>query len=138
MKSSSTRYKEKFQALREKYDQVNTKHDEYQQDLDAANKRIKRLQAENDLLLDAMNLAVPQPTQAQYIIPQQHEPHGATPPLHSNFRSNASPHVPPSYTNGIGNGVGNINGNGVPRHRSLERDGTHTEYASHETNGSLI
>ncbi|KAG9313227.1 hypothetical protein JVU11DRAFT_6687 [Chiua virens] len=53
---SGLRYKEKFQSLREKFDQVNALHDEYQRDLDLANTRIQRLQAENDLLLDAISI----------------------------------------------------------------------------------
>ncbi|KAJ6615174.1 hypothetical protein B0H10DRAFT_2004347 [Mycena sp. CBHHK59/15] len=53
----NSRYKEKFQALREKYDRVIAKQDEYQHDLEIATEKIKKLQAENDLLLDAMNLA---------------------------------------------------------------------------------
>ncbi|KAJ7876299.1 hypothetical protein B0H13DRAFT_1004375 [Mycena leptocephala] len=53
----NSRYKEKFQALREKYDRVTAKQQEYHQDLEIATAKIKKLQAENDLLLDAMNLA---------------------------------------------------------------------------------
>ncbi|KAJ7027865.1 hypothetical protein C8F04DRAFT_71567 [Mycena alexandri] len=53
----NSRYKEKFQALREKYDRVILKQEEYHQDLELATAKIKKLQAENDLLLDAMNLA---------------------------------------------------------------------------------
>ncbi|KAJ7282038.1 hypothetical protein C8J57DRAFT_1711589 [Mycena rebaudengoi] len=56
----NSRYKEKFQALREKYDRVTAKQDEYHQDLEIANAKIKKLQAENDLLLDAMNIAATQ------------------------------------------------------------------------------
>jgi len=53
----NSRYKEKFQALREKYDRIIAKQDEYHHDLDIATAKLKKLQAENDLLLDAMNLA---------------------------------------------------------------------------------
>ncbi|KAJ6561141.1 hypothetical protein DFH09DRAFT_1364577 [Mycena vulgaris] len=53
----NSRYKEKFQALREKYDRIIAKQDEYHHDLEIATAKIKKLQAENDLLLDAMNLA---------------------------------------------------------------------------------
>ncbi|KAJ7089773.1 hypothetical protein B0H15DRAFT_839190 [Mycena belliarum] len=53
----NSRYKEKFQALREKYDRITAKQEEYHRDLEIATAKIKKLQAENDLLLDAMNLA---------------------------------------------------------------------------------
>ncbi|KIM68195.1 hypothetical protein SCLCIDRAFT_1209610 [Scleroderma citrinum Foug A] len=54
-----SRYKEKYQALREKFDQVNTEHEDWNRKLELANARIKKLQAENDLLLDAISIAVP-------------------------------------------------------------------------------
>jgi len=54
-----TRYKEKFQALRERYDRVTAAHVDYQRDLDIAAAKLKDLQAENDYLLDAINVAEP-------------------------------------------------------------------------------
>ncbi|KAG1812810.1 uncharacterized protein BJ212DRAFT_433005 [Suillus subaureus] len=53
------RFKEKFQGLRERFDQVVGLHEELERDLELANARIRKLQAENDLLLDAINLTVP-------------------------------------------------------------------------------
>ncbi|KAF8159291.1 hypothetical protein B0H34DRAFT_702912 [Crassisporium funariophilum] len=50
-------YKDKFHKTREKYDKVTATHEMYQRELDIANAKIKKLQAENDLLLDAMFLA---------------------------------------------------------------------------------
>ncbi|KAF9485508.1 hypothetical protein BDN70DRAFT_916900 [Pholiota conissans] len=50
-------YKDKFQRMREKYDKVNMSHEAHQRDLEALNAKMKKLQAENDLLLDAMYLA---------------------------------------------------------------------------------
>ncbi|KAJ8518093.1 hypothetical protein ONZ45_g4808 [Pleurotus djamor] len=49
-----TRYKEKFQAMREKYDQVVATRDRYNRELELATAKQKQLQAENDLLLDTM------------------------------------------------------------------------------------
>ncbi|KAI6023788.1 hypothetical protein BKA83DRAFT_4263906, partial [Pisolithus microcarpus] len=56
---AGSRYKEKYQALREKFDQVNARHEEYERELELANARIKKLQAENDLLLDAISITIP-------------------------------------------------------------------------------
>ncbi|KAF7977829.1 hypothetical protein HWV62_2567 [Athelia sp. TMB] len=44
----STPYKEKFLALRQKYESVNAVHEDYVRDLGVANSRMKRLQAENE------------------------------------------------------------------------------------------
>ncbi|KAH7921187.1 hypothetical protein BV22DRAFT_985505, partial [Leucogyrophana mollusca] len=49
----------RFQALRERYDQVTALHNEYERDLELANARMRKLQAENDLLLDAISITVP-------------------------------------------------------------------------------
>ncbi|EJF61667.1 hypothetical protein DICSQDRAFT_37589, partial [Dichomitus squalens LYAD-421 SS1] len=63
-----TRYKEKFQALREKYDQVTTAHTEYERALARADDKLKRLQEECNLLLDAVDIAVPaQPSLVHYL-----------------------------------------------------------------------
>ncbi|PPQ79835.1 hypothetical protein CVT25_002989 [Psilocybe cyanescens] len=47
-------YKDKFQRMREKYDKVTAAHETGQRDLELLNAKIKKLQAENELLLDAM------------------------------------------------------------------------------------
>jgi len=52
-----TSYKDKFHKTREKYDKVTAAHEMHQKNLDVANDIVRRLQAENDLLLDAMFLA---------------------------------------------------------------------------------
>ncbi|TBU22790.1 hypothetical protein BD311DRAFT_792039 [Dichomitus squalens] len=65
---TGTRYKEKFQALREKYDQVTTAHTEYERALARADDKLKRLQEECNLLLDAVDIAVPaQPSLVHYL-----------------------------------------------------------------------
>ncbi|KAG6879090.1 hypothetical protein C0992_005235 [Termitomyces sp. T32_za158] len=56
----STRYKEKFQALRERYDRVLAIRDTIEHDLDIATQKMDKIQAENDLLLDAIHTASPE------------------------------------------------------------------------------
>ncbi|KAF9814324.1 hypothetical protein IEO21_05167 [Rhodonia placenta] len=82
-------YKEKFQALRETYERVTNTKDRYERDLATANGKIKRLQAECNLLLDAVDIAAPaQATLMHYlsqdpIPPQYHSyqvPFSAEPP----------------------------------------------------------
>ncbi|PCH36457.1 hypothetical protein WOLCODRAFT_127226 [Wolfiporia cocos MD-104 SS10] len=50
-------YKEKFQALREKFEQVSATHEQYEKELAVANQKLKSLQAEINLLLDAVDIA---------------------------------------------------------------------------------
>ncbi|KAL6301731.1 hypothetical protein BKA93DRAFT_796378 [Sparassis latifolia] len=78
------RYKEKFQALREKFDQVTATHDQYQRELAIADEKVKRLQEECNLLLDAVDIAVPaQPSLLHYLsrdpIPPQYHSYTAVP-----------------------------------------------------------
>ncbi|KDQ61816.1 hypothetical protein JAAARDRAFT_190531 [Jaapia argillacea MUCL 33604] len=53
-KTRGNKYKEKFHTLREKYDQVTSMNEQLQRDLDIYNAKMKHLQAEQDLLMDAM------------------------------------------------------------------------------------
>ncbi|KAF7794977.1 hypothetical protein EIP86_006120 [Pleurotus ostreatoroseus] len=63
-----SRYKEKFQSLREKYEHVMSTHERYEKDLAVANRKLKDLQNECNLLLDAVDIAVPgQPTLQHYL-----------------------------------------------------------------------
>ncbi|KAI0748954.1 hypothetical protein C8Q74DRAFT_381994 [Fomes fomentarius] len=81
-----TRYKEKFQALREKYDQVTATHVEYEHALARADEKLKRLQEECNLLLDAVDIAVPaQPTLLHYL---------ARDPIPPNTTRTLSPSLP--------------------------------------------
>ncbi|KAI5995639.1 hypothetical protein EDD15DRAFT_613041 [Pisolithus albus] len=89
---TGSRYKEKYQALREKFDQVNARHEEYERELELANARIKKLQAENDLLLDAISITIPatpslmhltRPSPTSTTPVPQHQP-GQPPYLHMN------------------------------------------------------
>ncbi|KAH7910068.1 hypothetical protein BJ138DRAFT_1114439 [Hygrophoropsis aurantiaca] len=109
------RYKEKFQALRERYDQVTALHEEYQRDLKLANERMQKLQAENDLLLDAISIALP-----------------TTPSLRHPARpSPRQPPPPERHQNGYSSVA-----NGAGRYPPMEpRDMTPGEYIPHETNG---
>ncbi|TFL01613.1 hypothetical protein BDV98DRAFT_567244 [Pterulicium gracile] len=51
----STKYKEKFNAMKEKYERVNGIHDAHQKELDTAKEKLRLLQEENNLLLDAIH-----------------------------------------------------------------------------------
>ncbi|KAF8196876.1 hypothetical protein K438DRAFT_1967869 [Mycena galopus ATCC 62051] len=118
----NSRYKEKFQNLREKYDRVITKQREYQHDLDIATAKIKKLQAENEyeflffLLLDAMNLAAAHQPSMFGLLPSSHPPSDMAPGgPHDAFAgpsNSAAPHhaerPPPRHVNGNGssNGTG--------------------------------
>ncbi|CAA7265232.1 unnamed protein product [Cyclocybe aegerita] len=50
-------YKDKFHKMREKYDRVTLTHETHERELEMLNAKIKKMQAENDLLLDAIYLA---------------------------------------------------------------------------------
>ncbi|KAI6149656.1 hypothetical protein BKA82DRAFT_4131701 [Pisolithus tinctorius] len=96
---SGSRYKEKYQTLREKFDQVNALHEEYEKELELASARIKKLQAENDLLLDAISITIPATPSLMHLIrpsptsttplpmpshPQHQQPVGQPPHPHVN------------------------------------------------------
>ncbi|KAI0339716.1 hypothetical protein BDW22DRAFT_1361294 [Trametopsis cervina] len=67
-----TKHKEKFLAMKEKYEQVVATHEKYERELALANEKIRNLQNECNLLLDAVDIAVPgQPTLMHYL---QHDP----------------------------------------------------------------
>ncbi|KAF7782264.1 hypothetical protein Agabi119p4_1640 [Agaricus bisporus var. burnettii] len=92
----STRYKEKYQVMRDRFDKVTAARETYLRDLESANEKIRKLQEENDLLLDAMlstppsNSPVntrryPSPPSHQYVPPSQnygpsHTAYGGPPP----------------------------------------------------------
>ncbi|KAJ7643334.1 hypothetical protein DFH06DRAFT_1333588 [Mycena polygramma] len=117
----NSRYKEKFQALREKYDRVTAKQQEYHQDLEIATEKIKKLQAENDLLLDAMNLAASHQPSMFGLLPPAHPPdapRGGGP-----MNIDAGP-VPPRH---------HVNGNGVS---NGTRSGSSSSGHGHLSNGN--
>ncbi|KAJ7132241.1 hypothetical protein C8R44DRAFT_977890 [Mycena epipterygia] len=158
----NSRYKEKFQALREKYDRIIAKQDEYHHDLEIATAKIKKLQAENDLLLDAMNLAAAhQPSMFGLLPPPlpPDAPPGDAPmdldafagpstsaaPLLAERAPPPPPPPPPRHVNG--NGAANSNGtrsgsssslgpvqtNGHPP--PLEQARPSIEFIAHDMNG---
>ncbi|KAG1747985.1 uncharacterized protein EDB91DRAFT_52843 [Suillus paluster] len=116
------RYKEKFQGLRERYDRVLGLHKEYERDLELANARMRKLQAENDLLLDAINLTVPATPSLMHLT-------RPSPTLYSHLAPAPAP-PPPHHMNG--HGVSHSNGRYRPvdpyditpseRERERERD----------------
>ncbi|KAI9567083.1 hypothetical protein HD554DRAFT_1022375 [Boletus coccyginus] len=115
---SGPRYKEKFQALREKFDQVNALHDEYQRDLELANARVRKLQSENDLLLDAISITVPATPSLMHLI--RPSPTGTS----SSMPITSYTHPPPSsYPQSVPvNGHGHDHANGRYRDRDREYD----------------
>ncbi|KAH9945747.1 hypothetical protein B0H21DRAFT_743852 [Amylocystis lapponica] len=113
-------YKEKFQTLREKYEQVTADHSKFERELAIADEKVKKLQEECNLLLDAVDIAVPaQPTLLYYLsrdpIPPQYHSYtvppqpapGAPPPAPPQPSQPARPRhrKTPSQTNGNSNGV---------------------------------
>ncbi|KAI0047141.1 hypothetical protein FA95DRAFT_1559391 [Auriscalpium vulgare] len=111
------RYKDKFQVLRERYDQVNVLHDDYERTLQVAAEKERKLQTEIDMLLDAAAASEvrnellpywgPEPTYEQRPsavydpAQQQPQPHAY-----------AHPHPPPHAAYANGNGAAVANGNG--------------------------
>ncbi|KAI0065518.1 hypothetical protein BV25DRAFT_1703866 [Artomyces pyxidatus] len=95
------RYKDKFQVLRERYDQVNVMHVEYERVLQIASEKERKMQDEINMLLDAAMASEVAADVAPYMGteygPQQ--PYGYPDP---------APHG--VYPNG--NGVSHPNGNG--------------------------
>ncbi|KAE9405408.1 hypothetical protein BT96DRAFT_934899 [Gymnopus androsaceus JB14] len=59
--SRTTRYKDKFTALRDKYEHVVALQQTYHRDLDTANAKMKKMQEEIDLLLEALMPTTPPP-----------------------------------------------------------------------------
>ncbi|KAJ7065225.1 hypothetical protein C8F01DRAFT_1248826 [Mycena amicta] len=55
-----SKHREKFNLMRDRYERVIVRQEEYQRELDVATTKLKRLQAENDLLLDALGVAAAQ------------------------------------------------------------------------------
>ncbi|KAL4243781.1 hypothetical protein ABKN59_011823 [Abortiporus biennis] len=61
-------YKDKFNALKEKYEQVNSTKLQYERELAVAQDKIKKLENECNLLLDAVDIAAPsQPNIIHYL-----------------------------------------------------------------------
>ncbi|KAL4062513.1 hypothetical protein J3A83DRAFT_4309821 [Scleroderma citrinum] len=113
----------RYQALREKFDQVNAEHEDWERKLELANTRIKKLQAENEyvcrlfllhraiaisifaqlthsLLLDAISITVPATPSLLHLI--RPSPTSMTPgstPLHAQHQQ-ATGQVPPHHMNG--------------------------------------
>ncbi|KAL0954065.1 hypothetical protein HGRIS_005215 [Hohenbuehelia grisea] len=151
-----TRYKEKFQELREKYEQVNARREQYHHELALASAKIARLQAENDVLLDSLSAALPQngPSINNYTTMPPHDMQPPPPeqyPRHHHQRMPSGPdssrrtplHQPsngalsqremlidshPSQTNGVVNG----STNGTPRRMPLAQEDLDVEMNSND------
>ncbi|KAL5531280.1 hypothetical protein ACEPAG_4157 [Sanghuangporus baumii] len=76
---AGTSHKAKFLMLKESYDTVTARHQELLRELQVANSKLKSVQAENDLLLDALGIvAHTQPTLVGIL--QQMDPEPLFPP----------------------------------------------------------
>ncbi|KAJ7777348.1 hypothetical protein B0H16DRAFT_955344 [Mycena metata] len=135
----NSRYKEKFQALREKYDRVILKQEEYHQDLELATAKIKKLQAENDLLLDAMNLAAThQPSMFGLLpppLPPDAPPGGGPMDVDAFPGPSTSADRPPARHHRV-NGNGNGNGGGNVSSSNGTRSGSSSSSFGPPTNGA--
>ncbi|KAL9713375.1 hypothetical protein Ac2012v2_002983 [Leucoagaricus gongylophorus] len=151
----NTRYKEKYQAMRERFERANAARKALLQDLELADEKLRKIQEENDLLLDAMlaNLLPsqvpnpgyhPSPLPSHPTIPSQsqhsptelpsHQPSSsALPPLFSSSHS-FSPRLDRQDTN-IPISLHNYSNHPTPNHFYLSsssydgRDGTSHHYS---------
>jgi len=78
MIGEASQYKEKFHALREKFDHVTAIHRDHENELEAAQSKLKNLQAECDMLLD--NIAMYEPYLTQYVDREQPPSYTSAPP----------------------------------------------------------
>ncbi|KAJ3881602.1 hypothetical protein F5051DRAFT_396878 [Lentinula edodes] len=65
--SRTTRYKDKFTALRDKYEHIIMQQQNYHRDLENANAKMKKMQEEIDLLLEALMPTTPPAPSTSYI-----------------------------------------------------------------------
>ncbi|KAF9224128.1 hypothetical protein BS17DRAFT_780516 [Gyrodon lividus] len=121
---SGLRYKEKFQVLKERFDQVSTLHQEYERDLELANTRIRKLQAENDLLLDAISITVPVTPSLMHLI--RPSPTGTSSSMPMTSYTHAPPPQPQPVAGYHMNGHAHNHAHGHPnvngRYRDHERE----------------
>ncbi|KAI0315050.1 hypothetical protein OF83DRAFT_388941 [Amylostereum chailletii] len=84
--SRNMRYKERFQNLRDQYEQVVARREESQRDWALAVAKERKMQAEIDLLLDAL----------APMFPDEHDPYYSTmPPTGYGYPTHAYPAAPP-------------------------------------------
>jgi len=70
----ANRYKAKFHALREKYDSVNAINEEYKREIALAKVKLRKLEDENDLLVDQIAMDIDyQPEISAHLYPQTPE-----------------------------------------------------------------
>ncbi|KAJ7230569.1 hypothetical protein GGX14DRAFT_583890 [Mycena pura] len=148
----NSRYKDKFLMLREKYERITAKQDEYHRDLDLAMSKIKKLQAENDMLLDALSAAAAQVPVPFGISPHRDRPAHDAPPGPGPMDALAAPLLPeqpPHHVNGngvnSGDGLHSASSNSSLGAVSTQVNGMHAEsrlsrppsieFISHDMNG---
>ncbi|KAN0088291.1 hypothetical protein V8E55_005348 [Tylopilus felleus] len=119
LQRTGPRYKEKFQALREKFDQVSAQHEQYKCDLELANVRIQKLQAENDLLLDAISITVPATPSLMHLI--RPSPTGTSASMPMTSYTHPPPHSYPQSAPMNGHAYDHANGRYREREREYDR-----------------
>jgi len=144
----NSRYKDKFLMLRDKYERITAKQDEYHRDLDLAMDKIKKLEAENDMLLDALGAAASQHPVPFGISPHRDRPAHDAPPGPGPMDA-LLPEQPPHHVNGNGvnngDGVHSASSNSSLGPVSTQVNGMHAEsrmsrppsieFISHDMNG---
>ncbi|KAF4593677.1 hypothetical protein EYR40_008466 [Pleurotus pulmonarius] len=88
----------RFQAMRERYEHVNARREAFSRELEIASEKERQLQAENDLLLDTLAVAMA-PPQMEYRTSHPSAP-GDIPLLPRDVHSPA-PEAPALPTNGL-------------------------------------
>ncbi|KAF7309560.1 hypothetical protein MIND_00326900 [Mycena indigotica] len=66
-----SKIREKFNMMRDRYDRVTVKQQAYLRELDLAIEKLNKLQAENDLLLDALGVAAAQDPASFGLLPSE-------------------------------------------------------------------
>ncbi|KAL5513364.1 hypothetical protein ACEPAH_3763 [Sanghuangporus vaninii] len=110
-----TSHKAKFLMLKESYDTVTARHQELLRELQLANSKLKSVQAENDLLLDALGIVAH--TQPALVgILQQMDPEPLFPPGEAYPPHRGSYAAPPSAAYIVDAPPPPLNGNGHNTH----------------------
>ncbi|KAJ3717820.1 hypothetical protein C8R42DRAFT_676668 [Lentinula raphanica] len=152
--SRSTRYKDKFTTLRDKYEQVIMEQQNHRRDLETANIKMKKMQEEIDLLLEALMPTTPPAPSIVYINGRNTErdvPHSRSRGMEDDMevvergRANElDPRERPMYhessraTRPQTNGRVNGNMTNGARHRSVEPNPeSNSNYLPRESNGRI-
>ncbi|KAF5386403.1 hypothetical protein D9757_006652 [Collybiopsis confluens] len=121
----ATRYKDKFTTLRDRYEHVMAKQQTYHHDLESANVKMKKLQEEIDLLLEALMPNTPPAPSATLDQPERdmyhHRIHGNGNGMDINSEPTNAGHIPIHL---------------APRNHTVDPRSKHS--LNGKTNGSLV